>query len=89
MGVQEGGREMTSEERRAATREMRRRLEEIRKQVDGQRERLLEAHARLDPRASLNITPEMRERFEQLCVVPARPAGTGGATPQIWSAVRC
>jgi len=89
MGMQEGGRDMNRQERRAATQEMRRRLEEIRKQVEGQREQLLEGHARLDPRARLHVTPDMRERFEQLCAVPARAAGTGGATPQLWSAVRC
>ena len=89
MGVQEGGREMTSEERRAATREMRRRLEEIREAVARQSARLSEAHAQLDPRARLNITPEVREHFEQLCAVPAQPAGTGHVAPQLWSAVRC
>jgi hypothetical protein len=89
MGVQEGGREMKSEERRAATREMRRRLEDIGKQVEGQRAQLAEAHAQLDPRARLNITPEVRERFELLCTVPVRPARAVHGAPQSWSLVRC
>ncbi len=89
MGVQEGGREMKSQERRAATREMRRRLDEMREAVAGQGARLSEAHAQLDPRARLTITPEVRERFEQLCAVPERPAGAGQVASQLWSAVRC
>jgi len=80
---------MTSEERRAATREMRRRLDEMREAVAGQGARLSEAHAQLDARARLIITPEVRERFEQLCAVPVTPAGTGHVAPTLWSAVRC
>jgi hypothetical protein len=89
MGVQKTEETMKSEERRAATRQMRRQLEDIKKTVGEQRARLEAAHAQLDPRAPLVIAPEVRERFEQLCTVPVRPVRAGQAVPQEWSAVRC
>jgi hypothetical protein len=80
---------MTSEERRAATQQMRRRLEEIREAIAGQDARLAEAHAQADARAQLSITPQARERFELLCTVPVRPARAGQATASEWGLVRC
>jgi hypothetical protein len=80
---------MKSEERRAATREMRRQLEDIKKTIAEQRARLAAAHAQLDPRAPLAIAPEVRERFELLCTLPVYPARAGQAVPNDWSAVRC
>ncbi len=80
---------MKSEERRAATREMRRRLEEIRKQVDELHVQLAAAHAQTDARAQMVIAPHVRERFELLCTVPVRPARGSFGPAQSWGLVRC
>jgi hypothetical protein len=80
---------MKSEERRAATRELRRRLEEIGKAIEANRAMLAAAHAQADPRARIVITPQAKERFELLCTVPVRPAREGSLAPSDWSGVRC
>jgi hypothetical protein len=80
---------MKSEERRAATQEMRRRLEELRKAVAEQDARLAEAHAQADARSQVFVPPQARERFELLCVAPARPARAGHDAAKEWGAVRC
>jgi hypothetical protein len=80
---------MKTQERQAATREMRRRLDELQKAIAGQDARLAAAHAQADTRARVMITPQARERFELLCTVPERPARAGHAAPAEWSAMRC
>ena len=80
---------MTSEERRAATQQMRRRLEEIRKAIAAQDVQLAEAHAQADARAQLSITPQARERFELLCTAPVWPTRGSQATASEWGLVRC
>ncbi len=80
---------MKAQERLAATRAMRGRLQQIRDAVAAQDAQLAEAHARMDPRAAVTLTPEARERFELLCTPPVCAAGGMVEVTRDWTAVRC